>query len=349
MKTDYHKVEVILPLRESGWVGRTAEQRSLEEEHRKCFINELDSFIQLFLSERPSVEEFKLEEIENIGAIKPCDLEKIKAAQLIEELQLAPHCEILKIDVFVRVNRTVLFENNSHHSPVDLEEHVPFSALITVKNAIEAALTMSELCFPGSISSLVTYFYCNNTMDKLSRKTALYSLGMPGHEKLEWPELHTLDLKKSLKWALKIGYKDEYFAKSRVGRTLAAYSHLLTLTENRSGEQLFRAMQGLEAFYCDGNGDLRKQLQDKTTLWFGDWKSIYSCGKLYEIRSKFVHGSSLINYFGVDVVDAEEDKSYEESINATKLATRLLVATLQRCIDEDVVDIVWKAGFETTS
>ena len=109
-------------------------------------------------------------------------------------------------------------------------------------------------------------------------------------------------------------------------------------------------MQGLEAFYCDGIGDLRKQLSDKTQLWLGlrdDPSNLV--GKLYDLRSKYVHGSATMPY-AISIEDPEQHAplAMKQFYGGVDFSTRLLLATLQKCVKEGVRDIQWDFTYRTT-
>ena len=111
------------------------------------------------------------------------------------------------------------------------------------------------------------------------------------------------------------------------------------------------AGQGLEAFYCDGVGDLRKQLSDKTQLWLGLSQSPSNLvGKLYDLRSKYIHGSATMPY-AVSIEDPEEHapSSMKEFYSGVDLAIRLLVATLQKCVVNEVRELHWDYSVRTVT
>jgi hypothetical protein len=165
-----------------------------------------------------------------------------------------------------------------------------------------------------------------------------------------WPKLHQPKLVDVVKWIKKISAFNPPVATTRLQRTFAAFTYVLRHRHMESeGELLFRAMQGLEAFYCDGVGDLRKQLADKTQVWLGLTQSPSNIvGKLYDLRSKYVHGSAAMPY-AVSIEDPDEHapSTMREFYDGVELATRLLVATLQRCVTEQIQDIKWSYSIST--
>ncbi len=223
--------------------------------------------------------------------------------------------------------------------------HRPQVAALLVAEAIEQLLMCTELAFPSLFDAdpgIVRYGA--RGVQRLEPKSSIHSLRFVTPHGIGWPAIADLPLRQVVQWlATKTAYLTRALPTNRVERTLAAYTHVVGLTQHRDGETLFRAMQGLEAFYCDGIGDLRKQLSDKTAIWLGPppvTKNLV--GKLYEIRSKFIHGSAPFAYFGSPMGAYDEDeKGQLAQDTATDFAVHLLVATLQRCIRDGVSDLSW--------
>lgn len=217
------------------------------------------------------------------------------------------------------------------------------NAVYIVSSIFGEILQLSDLAFPGAIDTCTGISIVeNNSVEYIKEKRSIPLI--VGNDET-WPILKTIDIMTCVNWAYRVGFGYENFARktNRVGRMLAAFTHL---PHNGEGEILFRAMQGLEAFYSDGIGDLRRQLSDKSSLFLGKWKENKNIvGKLYDSRSKFIHGSSVIGYFNHDLND--HDESAEELSNATYFSVRLLVSTIQKCIVENIFDIIWSYNYET--
>jgi hypothetical protein len=150
-----------------------------------------------------------------------------------------------------------------------------------------------------------------------------------------WPELKTLDLLKVVAWEQSLGLFAKDRSTSPIERAMASYTHSLAQGVTNGGESLFWLMQGLEAFYCRGNGDLRRQLGEKSRIFLGEWEDRKNIvGKLYDFRSKFVHGS-----FGLERWNSRGagwDEYFHDQLEleaAGTMAARMLTATLQRCIE----------------
>ncbi|WP_305965624.1 hypothetical protein [Marinobacter salsuginis] len=217
-------------------------------------------------------------------------------------------------------------------------------AATTLAEALEDALFFTELAFPGVVRTSEGLSVSGAASYPVKEKDALHANHNPDEDQPNWPLLVTLDLTRCISWAQKVGFKSSAFANCRLGRSLASLTHVVSFGSQRDGEKLFRSMQGLEAFYCDGVGDLRRQLSVKVGLWLGPWGSKRNIvGHLYDLRSKFVHGASNIDYnnYHGDAW-AENEKMASETQYSSDFASRLLTATLQKCVAEEVSNINWE-------
>jgi hypothetical protein len=213
-----------------------------------------------------------------------------------------------------------------------------------LEKALSLALQLSELAYPGTIftsEGLITDG--NVALMAIEKKYFLSCCHPRGLAQNDWPQIKFLDLKLVAVWAKSIGFSESSFATTRVQRTFAAFTHVLGLGWSHDGEILFRSMQGLESFYCDGIGDLRRQLSHKSQIWLGaNPEKLNIVGHLYDLRSKFVHGAAKIQYWH-EVSDPweEDNKTMEHFSDGIELAIKILVSTLQRCVLGSVKDVNW--------
>jgi hypothetical protein len=231
----------------------------------------------------------------------------------------------------------------------DAEENVIRSvAVCELASSLELILVLTELAYPGCIDTLECALVSGSTFVNTSPKKGSHTrLGFP--EQPAWPLIQMLELNTVIAWAKRTSVVRGALASTRVERALAAYSHIIGLSWHRDGELLFRAMQGLEAFYIEGTGDLRRQLSTKVQLWLGQWNENKNIvGYLYDLRSAFVHGSSRLAFWNRDGAAWDEDEKHMEVFEGhVNLAIRLLVATLQECIRRDVTSIDWSYTYKT--
>lgn len=219
-----------------------------------------------------------------------------------------------------------------------------------LETALSLALQLSELAYPGTIftsEGLVT----DGTVALTEIEKKYFLSCCRPHELPEndWPLIKFLDLSLVAVWAKSIGFSKSSFATTRVQRTFAAFTHVVGLGWRYDGETLFRSMQGLESFYCDGIGDLRRQLSQKSQIWLGaNSEKLNIVGHLYDLRSKFIHGAAKMQYWH-DVSDPweEDKKTMEHFSGGIEFAIKLLLSTLQRCVLESVKDVNWNYVCQT--
>jgi hypothetical protein len=216
--------------------------------------------------------------------------------------------------------------------------------------ALDIALDLSELSQPGCIWAVSGPVVVNDGIYAETTKKGFFNALHPQAEfPSEWPPVCRIPLLKVVTWARDIGMLASPLAESRLQRTLAAFTNLVGLQLHSEGEALFRAMQALEAFYCDGVGDLRRQISEKVKLWLGPGSATTNIvGQLYDLRSKYIHGSAKLRYRHETADPWDHDEKSMKSLSAgTSFAARLLVATLQRCILENVTDLEWAFDVRT--
>jgi hypothetical protein len=217
---------------------------------------------------------------------------------------------------------------------------------------LDLVLILSELAYPGCITTLEGALVSDGHLaHETHRKSAYTHLSFPEENDPVWPQVQMVELRTIVSWAQQTNMVERHLAETLVERALAAYSHVIGLSWLLEGEALFRAMQGLDAFYSDGIGDLRRQLSEKVQMWLGPWENNKNIvGHLYDLRSAFVHGSARLVYWNHDSDAWDEDEVVMGKFsNGVNLAIRLLLATLQRCAKEGVVDMKWSYAFTTSA
>lgn len=249
-----------------------------------------------------------------------------------------------RLSEFIHIKGEALIDEKWLRDNPGIEEiYIKAVAGHELQRALELVLLLSELAYPGCIDTFDGAILSDDVfVSTLAEKGSHTRLRFPDEDVL-WPVIEQHQLIDVVRWARRTNVIHGHLAETRVERALAAYSHVIGLSWMRDGELLFRAMQGLEAFYIDGIGDLRRQLSQKAQIWLGPWDGNKNVvGHLYDLRSAFVHGSSKLVYWGRDGGAWDEDEAgmakFEGSVN---LAVRLLVASLQKCIRQDVTEVEW--------
>lgn len=249
--------------------------------------------------------------------------------------------------IFVKVVANVDADNIEfkYDGPTDRSRLAQDIAAMLMAQAMENVLLCSELALPGLIDASSGIVVAGkNSSHAIRSKGSFFELRFGVPYGLNWPTIQDMPLTTVASWLSQTNYLSSALPTNRVERAFAAFTHIVGLTQYRDGETLFRAMQGLESFYCDGIGDLRKQLAEKSKIWLGPPPTTKNIvGLLYDTRSKFIHGSAAFEYFykhqDAWLIDARGE---QQKYHAGTMAVNLLVATLQRCIREDVHNLSWQ-------
>jgi hypothetical protein len=231
------------------------------------------------------------------------------------------------------------------------EELFRSMAAADLSYALQPILVMSELAEPGCIAVMEGLAIADGggSYPILATGPVLNSW-LIDECYSNWPPLDQLDVLAVMQWVYRTSFLKSCLGRTRVERTLTGYTHVIGLLgDYRDGEILFRSMQALEAFYCDGTGDLRKQLSDKSALWLGTWSDKSNIvGKLYDLRSKFIHGTATLEYWPAQGNSwGEDEKHMVQFERGVSFAFRLLLATLQKCVRENIVDVQWSYTVKT--
>ncbi|HEX5372168.1 MAG TPA: hypothetical protein VFW84_05495 [Aquabacterium sp.] len=247
-----------------------------------------------------------------------------------------------------QVTCLVRFDDGDTTSPSGLLE--AFSAN-QLEQAITTSVILAQIARPGSLGIAGGVVLVEDKVfSTIPRQWFFYEMHSGDFRRSKWPQIDDLQLTKLCVWAKELGAFSSAVARTRIQRTLAALTHAISLPSSQSGETLFRAMQGLEAFFSDGTGDLRRQLSEKSQIWLGpSGQSKNVVGHLYDLRSSYVHGSANLDYpFGLRD-SYEEDKLTSKKLSeAVEFAIRLLIATIQRCAADRLFDLKWNYGYEAT-
>jgi hypothetical protein len=153
---------------------------------------------------------------------------------------------------------------------------------------------------------------------------------------LNWPEFKEISFSEIWKWLSRQRGFQEGFGKGRTGRALNSLVNIQLQGNLEVPESLLWAMIGLESIYTSGKSGLLEQVRDKSQILLGEqtsYKKILS--KMYDIRSRFVHGELDFAAYNHIYDDDKIEKYYSEITEAFLVALAVLVCTLQEMILRD--------------
>ena len=246
---------------------------------------------------------------------------------------------------FVQVRCSLIYDKESIQSmnvnrPM-ADDEIARLAASELSSVLEEALVLAQLAYPALIASRTGLVWLGRYLVATISEVFGFMQDAVYPDIPAWPAVGVLPITEVCDWVSRLGLLRRGIARTPVERALASFTHAAVLPGIHNDELLFRVMQGLEAFYCRGNGDLRSQLSEKSKLFLGPWKDTKNIvGRLYDIRSKVVHGDFDQRWRNFDLeLGSRDEKNDEVFTSALGLAVRMLLATLQRCAREKIVGV----------
>lgn len=208
---------------------------------------------------------------------------------------------------------------------------------------------MANLALPG-----VVHFYnmtIEGTNESSTTKLSSYEFDYWMVESIRgrWPTFQRIPFKKVIHWYLylQIGVKQK--ADTGTERAIFAVHHLAKMDPAISS--LIWLFHGLEALFSTRIGENQAGLARRISTFFelDEKKKSYlkkRIKELYDLRSSFVHGTyGVWHPIQSEPIDKRLDADYDRINSATMFGFALLIATLQRMIDEDILELSYEEKF----
>lgn len=259
-------------------------------------------------------------------------------------------CILIELDV----NR---FEDNYFESELIKKYSYTKEQIVSIRvsNIVEEfKKTINDLriainiAFPGFFDTHGGYIYVENEeYDDLETSISGSLLGaiLNAREK-QWPKVEILTIKQTWNWILKRKDFINAMGSKPIERALSAFTHIF---DANNYEDLFYSLIGIEAIYTSGRQGVLEQLREKSIAIFGEPENYKnSLSKMYDIRSRFMHGtlnfpSKYYIYDGIEEFDEFMRKEYSQCL---EMAEALLVATIQQFVINDAEDLNYHLQIE---
>lgn len=205
-----------------------------------------------------------------------------------------------------------------------------------------------NIAFPGFFYTHGGYIYVDNKKyDDLETSISGALLGaILGAREKQWPKVKILPIKQTWNWVLKRKDFINAIGSKPIERALSAFTHIF---DANNYEDLFYSLIGIEAIYTSGKQGILEQLREKSVAIFGEPENYKnSLSKMYDIRSRFIHGalnfpSKYYIYDGIEEFDEFMMKEYSQCL---EMAEALLVATIQQFVINDAEDLNYHLQIE---
>jgi len=149
-----------------------------------------------------------------------------------------------------------------------------------------------------------------------------------------WPQLKTLRLDSVMRWFMRLSWLPHHAGESALSRAYNALTHVIHAEHSEAEHALFYAMIGLEALYGGERESVFRTIQDRVNATLGAPTTFRrALSKMYDIRSRFVHGS--LPFYPFHRPDEPSSSAEQEIDVAANTAIAVLAASLQKLIDTD--------------
>jgi hypothetical protein len=199
-------------------------------------------------------------------------------------------------------------------------------------------LLVANLCRPGSIEVEYSVILNDGQLQPYSHLPKINCWQLQRAVKLsketDWPGLKEIPIKQAWEWAMDHKSAFEGYDSTPLGRAISAYSRLFETGKIDEAMHLVWSLIGIEALYVRGKNSIMEQVREKVYAFIGEPQTYKKkLAKMYEFRSRFIHGDLDFEPFVV-----EHDARYEierhmvEQSEAIDTAVAVLAATLQEII-----------------
>jgi len=242
----------------------------------------------------------------------------------------------------VQINNSELMKFSLSFDPKKIkhEKYLSRIAILYFSKLIYEIILIANICMIGSIDYCDSVIMINNNYDnsKLDR-IDVWSL-QRAYEiilKYNWPVNNDLSFSEGWKWHENhLSYFDG-FSINKTSRAINALSNIFTFNLHAQDftNELLWAMVGIEALLTNGKGSILEQVKEKLVILFNNStphiKKIIN--KMYNYRSRFVHGDIDFQSFGYFFNAEERFRKYtDEQMEAVDISIAILVSTLQYII-----------------
>lgn len=188
-----------------------------------------------------------------------------------------------------------------------------------------------NLSYATNVDFLYGVIYSNSNK-YIGKTNIIVSTNMYAYEhsrKINWPKIDSVRLIETISWFYKFKIHPNNRSENNLHRAINAFSNLYGGLKKERSADLFWVMLGIESLLVEGNQNITSQFKDKSIIILGkpnEYKRKLT--KLYEYRSKLIHGSFNIypkyysNYH-------DFDDEYSEYLD---FAVSILIALMRKLI-----------------
>ncbi len=295
----------------------------VEFSENELFIKLIDDDVILKQNERPRIKELNFEVYEGN---KSYDNEPKFAAELSKKHKFFNTefiCEYLVLNLKLKEDITTNFDYSIW--------------------SVNRFLTRLNFLLNLTYSTNIDFIYGTVYSDKkeyIGKTDIILSTIMFAYRhsrKIKWPNIKSIKLTDTIHWFHRYNIHSDHRSKNNLHRAINAFSYLFGNLKRERSADLFWIMLGIESLLVEGNQNITLQFREKSTIILGIPKEYKrKLNKLYEYRSKLIHGS--FNIFPKHFSDYETfEVEYSDYLD---FAVSILLALIRELI------IAQKSKFE---
>lgn len=274
---------------------------------------------------------FAMVKIQKIGQDKIEKLKKAYPTYFKHEFLDLLHFEI-------EIDFESIFEFSDSGMPSEISQNDLNRALLTsiTESRFTNFIIFTQLALPGSLNTEKGLMLKDGKYYHDFKGLSSSLVGIAYDKNSTWPHTQRLSILKVWEYIIDKTKILTDKSNTNIENGLNAFTYLFDYSTNTM-HNLFWAMSGIEALYAHGDLGIGYQIDKKAKLFLGEpneFKKVLT--KLYNFRSKFIHGSMSIPINNSWLSNDDQDQYDNEFYEMECTANRLLTATLQKIIDKDL-------------
>lgn len=260
--------------------------------------------------------------------------EEVPSEAKVHTPKIWPSHSFWRITAHADSNITQFSADGELTSPDDYEQLWISTITDMFSHGIESLFIAANLAYPGLISLLGgTIIKDGAWVGTVQSASSTLDNAVSEAKENGWPCIRDLPLDCIIPWLESLPNYFHGVSSMPIERAVNAFFHFFDRDLPSMDEYLclMWAMIGLESLYVEGRTDIQNQVLKKSQLLLGhNSANKKALARLYDMRSRFVHGAAdfkrtYVVYYDTDQISAS-DHAFD---SATALAQAMLVATLQ--------------------
>ena len=229
----------------------------------------------------------------------------------------------------------------------ELLKHLPYSISDVFGDHIFEILVLSQISRPFSLKIREGIVFINSQRFRVDLpKILIFRDYLELINTLMYPDIQYLNFYDYFNWIIENKLFFLEIPKNIYQKALINLTYVIA-EENDISKFIFK-MRILELIYIEGDNHLSHQLETRIQCYLGEMKTFKKkIKKMYDFRSDFVHGTSLLVPFHKSAYENEAQNKFNQGFyDADAFSFLLIISTLQKMYLENRTDLKFKVTLE---